>query len=308
MRRPGYYWILVFCFFPFSPSIADNTLELHRVADNIYAIVGELGNRTPENLGNNATFGFVVTGQGVVVIDPGGTYKGAQQLHQLIKGVTSKPIVTVINTGGQDHRWLGNGYFKGLDANIIASKNAVNDQKTRQQDIISRLGNRVGDAGLEGTDAIHAEQVFDNQLRFEIGGVIFEIIHAGHAHTPGDSFVWLPQHKIMFTGDIVYTQRMLSVGSQSSSKSWINAYRTMAAYKPEKIVPGHGQPTTLERANADTYDYLVFLRNTVSRFIDDGGDIADISRVDQSGFKYLLNYKTLAGRNAQQVYSELEWE
>jgi len=308
MRRPGYYWILVFCFFPFSPCIADSTLELHEVADNIYAIVGELGNRTPENLGNNATFGFVVTDQGVVVIDPGGTNQGAQQLHQVIKGVTNKPVITVINTGGQDHRWLGNGYFKGLGASIIASKNAVNDQKTRQQDIFSRLGSLVGDAGLKGTDAVHAEQVFDNQFSFESGGVIFEIIHAGHAHTPGDSFVWLPQYRVMFTGDIVYTQRMLSVGEQSNSKSWINVYRTMAAYKPEKIVPGHGQPTTLEQANSDTYDYLMFLRNTVSKFIDDDGDIAEINRIDQSSFKYLLNYQTLAGRNAQQVYIELEWE
>jgi len=308
MKNIVYSLLLVFCFFPFNQSLADNTLELQKVADNIYAIVGELTNRTPENLGNNATFGFVVTPEGVVLIDPGGTYKGAQKLHQLIKSVTDKPIATVINTGGQDHRWLGNGYFKNLGARIIASKNAVNDQQTRLQDIFFRLGNLVGTVGLEGTEAVHADQTFDTQLRLEHGGVMFEIIHAGHAHTPGDSFVWLPQYKVMFTGDIVYTQRMLGVGPQSNSKNWINAYQAMATYKPEKVVPGHGQPTTLEKTNADTYDYLMFLRSSVAEFIENGGDIADISSINQSRFDYLYNYKTLAGRNAQQVYTELEWE
>ena len=93
---------------PFSQSWADGKLKLQKVTEDVYAIVGELGNRTPDNLGNNATFGFVVTPEGVVLIDSGGTYQGAQNIDMLIKSITGKPVVTVINTGGQDHRWLGN--------------------------------------------------------------------------------------------------------------------------------------------------------------------------------------------------------
>ena len=299
---------LLFLLVPFSQSIADKGLQLNKVAENVYAIVGELGNRTSENLGNNATFGLVITTEGVVLIDSGGTYKGAEDIHQLIKSLTDKPITTVINTGGQDHRWLGNGYFKEQGAALIASKKAVEDQKARTQDQFIMLGNLVGDEGLKGTDPVYAEQTFDDKLEFELGGVKFEIFHSGQAHTPGDSFVWLPQQNVMFTGDIVYTQRMLGIGSQSNSKSWINVYKSMAAYKPEHIVPGHGQATDMATANADTYDYLVFLRASVSAFIENGGDIIDIGNVDQSKFSRLLNHETLAGRNAQQVFTELEWE
>ena len=299
---------LLFLLVPFSHSIADKGLQLNKVAENVYAIVGELGNRTSENLGNNATFGLVITTEGVVLIDSGGTYKGAEDIHRLIKSITDKPITTVINTGGQDHRWLGNGYFKEQGAALIASKKAVEDQKARTQDQFIRLGNLVGDEGLKGTDPVYAEQTFDDKLEFELGGVKFEIFHSGQAHTPGDSFVWLPQQNVMFTGDIVYTQRMLGIGSQSNSKSWINVYKSMAAYKPEHIVPGHGQATDMATANADTYDYLVFLRASVSTFIENGGDIVDIGKVDQSKFSRLLNHETLAGRNAQQVFTELEWE
>ena len=293
---------------PFSLSFASEVLQLQKVTDDIYAIVGDLGNRSPENLGNNATFGVVITSEGVVLIDPGGTHKGAEKIHQLVKSVTDKPVTTVINTGGQDHRWLGNGYFKKHGARLIASKKAVEDQKTRTQDEFIRLGNLVGDEGITGTDAVYAEQTFDDKLEFELGGVKFEIFHTGQAHTPGDSFVWLPEQKVMFTGDIVYTQRMLGVGTQSNAKSWIGVYQSMAAYKPEHIIPGHGKATDLATAKADTYDYLVFLRESVSAFIENGGDIADISNIDQSKFSHLLNFETLAGRNAQQVFSEIEWE
>ena len=308
MNRYKYLLTLLLLLIPISQSFAIEALKLQKVADNVYAIVGELGNRTPENLGNNATFGLVVTSVGVVLIDSGGTYKGAKEIHRLIKTITNKPVTTVINTGGQDHRWLGNGYFKDQGARLIASKKAVEDQKARTQDQFFRLGSLVGDEVLKGTDAVYAEEIFDDKSKFELGGVKFEIFHNGQAHTPGDSFVWLPQKNVMFTGDIVYTQRMLGVGSQSNSKSWVEVYQSMAAYKPEHIVPGHGQATDLASADADTYDYLVFLRESVSAFIESGGDITEIGSVDQSKFSHLLNYKTLAGRNAQQVFTELEWE
>jgi len=291
-----------------NPLFASEALNISKVTDDVYAIVGELGNRSPENLGNNATFGLVITSKDVVLIDSGGTYKGAKEIHKVIKSITDKPVTIVINTGGQDHRWLGNDYFKEQGAKIIASAKAVEDQKARTQDQFSRLGNLIGDDGLDGTNAVYAEQTFDDHLKFKSGDIEFEIFHAGQAHTPGDSFVWLPQKSVIFTGDIVYIQRMLGVGSQSNSKSWIEVYQKMAAHKPEHIVPGHGQATDLSKANADTYDYLVFLRESVAAFMENDGDISEVGSIDQSKFNYLQNYETLTGRNAQKVFSELEWE
>jgi glyoxylase-like metal-dependent hydrolase (beta-lactamase superfamily II) len=293
---------------PFGQSWADDKLRLYKVVEGVYAVVGELGNRTADNLGNNATFGFVVTTQGVVLIDSGGTYLGAQNIEQLIKTVTDKTVVIVINTGGQDHRWLGNGYFKNLGAQIIASEDAVNDQKARTQDQFFILGNLVGDKGVKGTDAVYADKTFKQQLDFKLGNTLFNIRHSGQAHTPGDSFVWLPQQEVMFAGDIVYVERMLGVGAYSNSKSWISVYQTMAAYKPKYLIPGHGRATNLSQAKKDTYDYLVFLRKSVAAFMENGGDITEISSVNQSAYSYLLNYKVLSGRNAQQVFTELEWE
>jgi hypothetical protein len=58
------------------------TFEVQKVIDNVFALVGPLDDRSPENLSNNATYGVVVTSDGVVLIDSGGTYQGAQRIHE----------------------------------------------------------------------------------------------------------------------------------------------------------------------------------------------------------------------------------
>ncbi|NCF10013.1 MAG: MBL fold metallo-hydrolase [Gammaproteobacteria bacterium] len=283
-------------------------LKAHRVADDVYAIVGDLGNRSPENLGNNATFGVVITREGVVLIDPGGTYTGAQRLHEKIRSLTDRPVVRVVNTGGQDHRWLGNGYFQEQGASIVASQRAVEDQQARSQDQFFALNALVGAEGLQGTEPVVADTRFDETLAFELGGIRFEIHHVATAHTPGDAFVWLPGKRIVFTGDIVYTERMLGVIEVSNSRDWLEAFSAVAELNPEHVVPGHGAPTTLKRAREDTEDYLKFLRTAVGEHMDAGKDITTVGSIDQSAYARLLNFEQLAGRNAQKVFTELEWE
>lgn len=284
------------------------SLEIEKVADGIYALVGELGQRSPDNLGNNATFGVIVTDDGVVLIDSGGTEKGAAQIEEAIKSFTTKPVVMVINTGGQDHRWLGNGYFKRKGARIIASSDAVADQKTRFSEQLTMLENLVGTAGTTGTRDVYADETFTSSLDVNIGGKKIQLRHPGPAHTPGDSYVWLPKQKVVFTGDIVFVDRMLGIGSMSNSRSWMNAFEQIAALQPEYVVPGHGRATTLKKARTDTYDYLATIRSKIRELVKSGGGISKVGTIDQSQFQYLKNYDELKGRNAERVFLELEWE
>lgn len=287
---------------------AGTVLKTVQLADNIYALVGPTTDRDSRNLGNNANFGVIVTEQGVILIDPGASRKGAQMIHGAVRSITDKPVNFVINTGGQDHRWLGNSYFKALGARIIANEKAVADQRARVEDQLFRLDNLIGKDGLAGTEPVHADETFTDRKLLEVGNTRLEIHHAGQAHTPGDSFVWLPDSRIVFSGDIVYTDRMLGVGAMSAHNSWIGVFQTMAAKQPEIVVGGHGQPADLAKATADTYDYLVFLRKSVQKFMDQGHSMEEIGKLDQSRFSYLENYDALKGRNAQRVFEELEWE
>ena len=94
--------------------------KAEKVVDNVYALIGPLGQRSPENDGLNANFGFIVTPKGVILIDSGASRLGAEKIAAAIGKVTDKPVRWVINTGSQDHRWLGNDYFAGKGAEVIA--------------------------------------------------------------------------------------------------------------------------------------------------------------------------------------------
>jgi glyoxylase-like metal-dependent hydrolase (beta-lactamase superfamily II) len=283
-------------------------LEVVRVADGVYAIVGPLGQRTMINYGNNATFGAVITDDGVVLIDPGGSAKGAAAIERALRTVTDLPVTHVINTGGQDHRWLGNGHFKAKGATIIASADAVLDQETRAGQQLQALRFFIDDTGLEGTEPVHADWVFENKLDLEVGGVRFEIRHPGGAHTPGDSYVWLPEKSVVFTGDIAYVERLLAVLDISDSAAWIESFNAMAEHDPLIVVPGHGHPTDLITAQAQTLDYLTGLRRKIRAVLDAGGDIVQGTAVDQSEFADLKNFDQLSRRNAQAVYIEMEFD
>lgn len=294
---------------PIVPGAA-GAFEVQRVTDTVFALVGEMVQRSPENLANNATFGVIVTDAGLVLVDPGGTYTGARRLHEVIRReVSEQPVVLVINTGGQDHRWLGNGYWKERGARIVASTAAVADQRERVRDQLLALDALVGAAGAKGTEPVYADQTFEADLGLEIGSVHLELHHRGQAHTPGDSFVWLPDERVLFAGDIVYVERMLGVGAQSSSRTWIEVFEALARFEPDHLVPGHGHATTLERARADTYDYLVFLRAAVGDLLDQGLGMERVGDIDQmTAFGYLRVADQIAGRNAQRVYEEMEFE
>jgi glyoxylase-like metal-dependent hydrolase (beta-lactamase superfamily II) len=277
MMRLG-LWLLC----GFLVSTPATALELVKMTDRVYALVGELGQRSPGKLGNNSTHGFV-TEMGIVLIDPGATAKGAQRIESAIRKVSDRPIVAIINTGGQDHRWLGNGHFKAKGATIIAAAAAVTDQRRR----------------------------FDEQwmaLRTLLGDTRIELIPSDGAHTPGDMIVWLPDERIAFAGDVVYADRLLAVLPVSHVGKWIAAFDKLVALNPEAIVPGHGRPTTLDIARRETRVYLDHLHRTARAARDDGKDIETTLRADQSAFAHLVGFDQLAKRNLQQVYIEVEFE
>ena len=298
--------IALICMIPPAQALAE-VLTVQPVTQNIWALVGPKEQRNAENMANNATFGLIVTPEGAVLVDPGGSWNGAAMIHDTIRTITDQPVTHVINTGGQDHRWLGNGYWQAQGALVIASDAAVADQAARASMQMSGLAQLLGDS-LAGTEPAFADITFATDHSLTIGGLQIEIMHRGQAHTPGHSFVWLPAQQTVFAGDIVFTERLLGILPQSNVQSWIAAFDAMAQLDPAHLVPGHGAATTLEQATRDTHDYLVNLRQQIGALIEAGGTIIEAPGIDQSAFAYLDQFDALAGRNAQATYEQMEWE
>jgi glyoxylase-like metal-dependent hydrolase (beta-lactamase superfamily II) len=279
-----------------------------QVADGVYAFIGETGARSYDNEGMNANSGFVVTPDGVVVIDSGASREAARKIHEAIRSVTDRPLKWVVNTGGQDHRWLGNGYFAELGISVVAHENTVRDNATRGAGQAAALQSVLQER-FAGTRPSPATRTFRARERIELGGVAIDLVFAGGGHTPGDIVVWLPGQRIAFAGDIVYVRRLLGVLPVSSVKNWLASFDALAALQPAKIVPGHGPVTTLDQAKRQTRDYLQVLREHMKRVVDAGVDLqAAIDSMDDRAWAGLENYRELRGGNASRAYLEAEGE
>ncbi|MBZ0105968.1 MAG: MBL fold metallo-hydrolase [Sulfuricella denitrificans] len=284
------------------------TLSAHPVAENVYVIVGETGMRTYQNEGMNANSGFVVTDEGVVVIDSGPTWQVAKEIHRVIRKLTRQPVKVVVNTGGQDHRWLGNGYFKSIGAEIIAARPALADMQARGDMQLQELRKAIRKKAA-GTRPVYPDRFFDSSENLKLGKQEIRLLYFYGGHTPGDSVVWLPQQGVLFSGDMIYVDRMLGVLPFSHTRNWLASFAEMEKLEPRLIVPGHGQVCDLARARRDTRDYLTLLRDHMKQALDQGSDLQTaITSLDQSAFGYLRHYDLLSGGNASRTYLELETE
>ncbi|MDP3583491.1 MAG: MBL fold metallo-hydrolase [Thiobacillus sp.] len=278
-----------------------------KVADNVYAIVGPLGQRSAENDGLNANFGFVVTPKGVILIDSGASLLGAKKLEAAIRAVTEQPVRWVINTGSQDHRWLGNDYFAGKGAEVIALARTAATQAeyaTQQMAGLERfLGNR-----LEGTKPLPAPKTLAGEsATLERGGVTLELAYTD-THYPGDARVWLPKQRLAFSGDLVYVDRLMGVLPWSSVKNGQQAFKALAALKPARIVPGHGRVCDLaqaQRESGDYYDFLVENVGAAARKMEPLADTLD-RHADLPAFRHLENFSDLHRANMNRAFVEFE--
>ena len=284
-------------------------VKFQPVAPGVFAFIGEKGGRTHANEGLNANIGLVVTPAGALLIDSGASFKGAQQIHAAVQQVTDQPVKWVINTGGQDHRWLGNGYFIGQGAEVIAHADAKADLLARGGDHLAALKPELKDK-LDGTvPTLPTRWLSGQDEPLNLGGMAIEVKHRKGAHTPGDLMVWLPQQRVVFSGDIVYVDRMLGVIPVSHTGRWLESFAALEALKPARIVPGHGGVCELPKAQAQTRDYLQALRTHMKQAVENGDDIgAAIKGFDARPWMGLLNAAELHPGNASRTYLELERE
>ncbi len=283
-------------------------ISFQPVAEGVYAYIGETEGRTYDNEGLNANIGLIVTPAGAVLIDSGSSYQVAAKIHAAVKQVTAQPLKLVINSGDQDHRWLGNGYFTEKGIETLAHANAQADMKARAGEHLQGLS--VLKERLDGTQpTLPTRFVKDADTTLNLGGTVIELKHRQGGHTPGDMLVWLPQRNVLISGDVVYVDRVLGLHPVSNSKNWLTSFAVIDQLKPRLIVPGHGRVTDLATAQAQTRDLLLALRAHMKKGVDDGVDIsAAVKSFDAKPFAHLKHAEVWMPQLANQTYLELERE
>ncbi|MGR3377143.1 MBL fold metallo-hydrolase [Salipiger abyssi] len=278
------------------------------VIPHVWSAIGATAPPTYENSGHNNNLSFVVTGDGVVVINGGASARLAAALHEEIKAVTDQPVKLVINENGQGHAMLGNSYWAELGVDILAHEDAIEVFEKDGDFILQGMQNYNRDKA-EGTEVAVPNLSFSDKYTVEMGEVVLEVLHLGPAHDPGDTQVWIPQWGIVIAGDIAFHERMPPIFAETCTSCWIETFDgPFTALGATYVIPGHGHPTNMAQVTRFTSDYLKDLRAKIRVHIDDGGDLASAYYVDQSTWEGLDTFEELATKNAGRVYEEMEWE
>ncbi|MDP6625293.1 MAG: MBL fold metallo-hydrolase, partial [Nitrospinota bacterium] len=191
------FLMVVFISFLSSPSFAEQ--EITKVANDIFTITkGSLIN-------SNAT--FIVSDKGILVIDTRPNPDEALKVLREIRKVTSKPIKYVINTHFHGDHVFGNQIFAEASA-IIAHKNVrlFLEGKTGEDHLT--LFKNMGIPGLEDTRIIIPDITYEKGLDIIFGRFNLQIKYLGKGHTNSDTIIYIPEGKILITGDLVFNGKI----------------------------------------------------------------------------------------------------
>lgn len=278
------------------------------VIPHVFSAIGATAPPTYENAGHNNNLSFIITGDGVVVVNSGASYLLAQALHHEIRAQTDQPVKLVINENGQGHAMLGNNYWIEQGVPVLAHVEAAAEFADQSGQALTALQGYARE-NAAGTVPMGPTETFEDRKEISMGDFRIEVLHLGPAHSPGDTQVWLPDQGLMIAGDIAFHERMPPIFEGTCTSCWIETWETgLMPLNPTYIIPGHGHPTSLAQVTRHTRDYLLHLRAEIGRHIGNGGDLAGAYYVDQSAYAHLDTFEELATRNAGVVFAEMEFE
>lgn len=280
-----------------------------QVADRAWFVQGHaaVGSTANRNFISNA--GFVVTDDGVLVVDALGSPQLAAELLAEIKRITPQPVRYVVVTHYHADHIYGLQTFKAAGATLLAhaaAREYLNSDAAQKRLEASRV--ELAPWVNADTRLVAADQWLEGQeTRLRLGSMDFVIAHVGAAHTPEDLVVHVPQMGVLFAGDLFFRGRVPFVG-QADSRLWIESLNRLMRYQPMVVVPGHGPASADPLADMRlTRDYLLHLRNTMGEAARNLEPFEDAyAKADWSRFEALPLFRAANRMNAYNTYLLME--
>ncbi len=220
--------ILSFLVFSLPLTFADKAKTI-KVLKNVYTIT------SGDGIDSNTT--FIITKEGVIVIDTRPTPAEARKVLAEIRKLTALPIVYTINTHYHGDHTFGNQVFKNSKT-IIAHKNVRNKLIESGQKHLS-LFKTFGLPGIDEVEITPPNIIYEKEMEIWLGEYRLQLLYHGKGHTDGDTIIYIDQLRTVITGDLVFNKK-IPYTADAYIDDWIDSLKYIELLKNETVIPGHG--------------------------------------------------------------------
>ncbi|MFH1026442.1 MAG: MBL fold metallo-hydrolase [Pseudomonadota bacterium] len=254
--------------------------ELTRIADNVYSYVGVKDSSPGHSFAANA--GIVIGSDAVLVVDTLISAKEGERFLADIRKVTNKPIKYVVNTHTHLDHAFGNCVFARIGATVISH----NAERALLEKVGAGILQNSGNYGLKaedmaGTVITLPSLAFSERLTIDLGNETVELIRTGPSHTEGSVVVHVPSGKLLFSGDILFSDFHPYL-ADGDINGWVKNIDALLAMDLQKIIPGHG-PLSNKKDLREMKEYLLLFdskaRELAAESQDAGVIAAELKKV-----------------------------
>jgi glyoxylase-like metal-dependent hydrolase (beta-lactamase superfamily II) len=235
-------------------ALAATAQGLTKIADNVYSYAG-VQNASPKN-SFAANAGIVVGTDAVLVIDTLISAKEAKRFLKDIRKVSGKPIRYVVTTHYHLDHAFGASVFTDLGATLVGHElDRASLAKNGAAMLKKPEAFGLTQADMRGTRIVLPTLSFTERLTIRLGDEVVELIHLTPSHSPGSILVYLPRQKVLFAGDVLFTDFHPFMGD-GDIPGWVKTLDFIQGLDVATIIPGHG-PVSTRKDVAEMKDYIL---------------------------------------------------
>jgi cyclase len=258
MKKQGFYFVAIIFLVCAVLAVYGQDAQagggLTKIADNVYSYV-DIRQGSPQNsYGANAS--IIIGKDGIIVVDTLISAKEAKKFIKDIRAISDKPVRYVINTHYHLDHALGNSEFAKLGAVIISHEN---DKKNLEKNGEATLKNAknygLTETDMEGTSIAYPALTFSDRMEIDLGDQKVELLFIAPSHTSGSILVCLPDKKLLFAGDTLFTNYHPFM-AEGDLSGWFKTLDYILKMDVDMIIPGHG-PISGKKDVEDMKEYLV---------------------------------------------------
>ncbi len=278
-----------------------------KITDGIVCAIGDLNPPTKANKGFVSNVCSIDQGDGLVIVEPGPSYRFAKEFADFAQKSTGKKIKAAVVTNYHDDRLYGASWYKEQGIPVYAHRSIKGDIE-KNPGKFQRMKHILSPEELQGTQVVVPDKLFDDKAVIPGKRHTIELLKLSPvSEEHSDIVVWVPDVQFLFAGNIVFNGRTLNYTKNSDMKGWIAALKKIEALHPKFVLGGHGAEMGPD-AYKTSLEYLQSLQKQVKAAYDKDVDMSELMQhVDLSKFKNLKHAQQLDRHNAKDYYEQLEW-